>query len=306
MFALPSVRDDDHLAMSIRMLLHGGLTRTPPSDYPTPQNPYFQPRPLCGASIGAYLPSHGHLEPVSYGGVVMVEQNGETNLYGMSVHHMLEPQSDDSEDDEDDDKEPSSNSDNSEKESSSGECTEGSDTDSDEDHTRRSSRRFVRRSSHKKPLSNKRPSRTGSQISESLQLTSGPDEGYKSDLSELGDTDEDDESYMSSDFESEPEDTSFESPRKRAAEPGDRPGVRLGAKNRIQITQPAFDDAMSEELHPDSTAGEKLDEDHLSTYSFGKVFASSGLKRWHKGGMTHEIDWALIEVRQFPSDSILR
>lgn len=49
------------------------------------QNQHYQQRPACGASIGAYLDSH-HLPPVTFGGTVLVD--GE--LYGMSVHHMLE------------------------------------------------------------------------------------------------------------------------------------------------------------------------------------------------------------------------
>ena len=48
-------------------------------------NPYYQERPACGASIGAYLDKQ-HLPPVSFGGTVLVD--GEP--YGMSVHHMLE------------------------------------------------------------------------------------------------------------------------------------------------------------------------------------------------------------------------
>ncbi|KAL8740058.1 MAG: hypothetical protein Q9190_007198 [Brigantiaea leucoxantha] len=46
---------------------------------------YYQERPTCGASIGAYLDEE-HLPPVSFGGTVLVD--GEP--YGMSVHHMLE------------------------------------------------------------------------------------------------------------------------------------------------------------------------------------------------------------------------
>lgn len=48
-------------------------------------NPYYQEKPACGASIGAYLDKQ-HLPPVSFGGTVLVD--GEP--YGMSVHHMLE------------------------------------------------------------------------------------------------------------------------------------------------------------------------------------------------------------------------
>ena len=49
------------------------------------QNQHYQQQPACGASIGAYLDSH-HLPPVTFGGTILVD--GE--LYGMSVHHMLE------------------------------------------------------------------------------------------------------------------------------------------------------------------------------------------------------------------------
>ena len=57
-------------------------------------NPLHQERPLCGASIGAYV--EDHLPPVSYGGVVLVD--GQP--YGMSVHHLLDEPSDDEEPDE--------------------------------------------------------------------------------------------------------------------------------------------------------------------------------------------------------------
>jgi hypothetical protein len=59
-----------------------------PSDA-TPLNPFHQERPLCGASIGAYV-GDKHLPPVSYGGVVNVD--GEP--YGMTVHHLLDAPSD--------------------------------------------------------------------------------------------------------------------------------------------------------------------------------------------------------------------
>lgn len=52
-------------------------------------NPEYQERPLCGASIGAFRYDE-HLPPVSFGGVIMVDGRP----YGMSVHHMLEPEED--------------------------------------------------------------------------------------------------------------------------------------------------------------------------------------------------------------------
>lgn len=55
-------------------------------------NPYHQQKPLCGASIGAF--NGEHLPPVSYGGVVLVDDEP----LGMSVHHLLDAPSDDESD----------------------------------------------------------------------------------------------------------------------------------------------------------------------------------------------------------------
>ncbi|EME84391.1 uncharacterized protein MYCFIDRAFT_207262 [Pseudocercospora fijiensis CIRAD86] len=72
-------------------------------------NPDYQERPLCGASIGAFRYEE-HLPPASFGGIVLIDGKP----YGMSVHHMLEPEdvSDDEdandEDEEDDDDDSSS------------------------------------------------------------------------------------------------------------------------------------------------------------------------------------------------------
>lgn len=52
-------------------------------------NPDYQVQPMCGASIGAYRYDK-HLPPVSFGGVVLVDGRP----FGMSVHHMLEPEED--------------------------------------------------------------------------------------------------------------------------------------------------------------------------------------------------------------------
>lgn len=50
-------------------------------------NGEYQQQPVCGASIGSYRYDE-HLPPASFGGLVVVD--GTT--YGMSVHHMLEPE----------------------------------------------------------------------------------------------------------------------------------------------------------------------------------------------------------------------
>ncbi|KAH0283401.1 hypothetical protein KCU62_g9068, partial [Aureobasidium sp. EXF-3399] len=178
----------------------------------TPMNPFWQERPLCGASIGAYLPDHGHLEPVSFGGVIKVDDRE----YGMSVHHMLEPPTD---------------------EEDSG--------DSDQYHD------------------------------------------YMSDLSSVSSTDSDNDGYESSDFESDVSEDE---------DAGDRPGITALSSRTVQVTQPAFGDAVAEDLHADDATTEELDEDHLSSYKLGKVYASSGLRRWNEGGKRYEIDWALLEL----------
>ncbi|KAF2716063.1 hypothetical protein K431DRAFT_342197 [Polychaeton citri CBS 116435] len=87
----------------------------------TAANPFYQERPLCGASIGAYRDEE-HLPPASFGGVVMLDGKP----YGMSVHHMLEPEDVEEEyEDDDDDSDASSllSQDDDEDEGSEGEAT---------------------------------------------------------------------------------------------------------------------------------------------------------------------------------------
>ncbi|KAF2454097.1 hypothetical protein BDY21DRAFT_291936 [Lineolata rhizophorae] len=74
---------------------HRSMANNAPFDGEMPAlNPFYQQRPLCGASIGAYRDEH--LPPVTYGGVVLVD--GEP--FGMSVHHLLDAPSDDEPDEE--------------------------------------------------------------------------------------------------------------------------------------------------------------------------------------------------------------
>lgn len=215
-------------------------------------NPFFQKRPLCGASIGAYLPSHGHLDPVTYGGVVMVEQKGRKQPYGLSVHHMLDPPEDES------------------------------DCISESSASERANRSAATRSS---------------------ALSDPPtDLSDSSDVSEYSESEDNDAGYISSDFESDLSDDEHTLTRQRVhhgpQDQGDRPGVQAGEVTQVSITQPAFRDAWEQNLHADDVPLEELDEDHLSSYKFGKVHASSGLKRLTRNGMRYEIDWALIEVGQ--------
>ncbi|KAI9836298.1 MAG: hypothetical protein M1837_003426 [Sclerophora amabilis] len=61
---------------------------------PEAVNPFYYEKPLCGASIGAYKDDE-HSLAVSYGGIVLVDGDP----HGMTVHHMLEPPSDEEESD---------------------------------------------------------------------------------------------------------------------------------------------------------------------------------------------------------------
>ena len=89
-------------------------------------NPDYQVQPMCGASIGAYRYDE-HLPPVSFGGVVMVDGRP----FGMSVHHMLEPEEDSDDDDaEDEDDEADAGADDESETSSLG-GSEGSDDEDD-------------------------------------------------------------------------------------------------------------------------------------------------------------------------------
>lgn len=203
-------------------------------------NPFWQERPLCGASIGAYLPDHGHLEPVSFGGIVKVDDRE----YGMSVHHMLEPPTDE----------------------------EDSDSDMD-DQANQGAQRSSARTLRSTPPH--------------LSTIANHDHGYLSDLSSVSSGGSDDDGYESSDFESDVSEDE---------DAGDRPGVAVSSFYNVQVTQPAFGDAVAEDLHADDATTEELDEDHLSSYKLGKIYASSGLRRLNEGGKRYEIDWALLEL----------
>lgn len=176
----------------------------------------------------------------------MVEQEGQTQPYGMSVHHMLDPPDDDDED----------------------------DNSSSEEDTRDAPRSSAR-----------------------LDV----DYSDTSDISESTESEEDDndDGYISSEFESDISDdehTMSGDQTRINLDQGDKPGIKIRDPRIVPVTQPAFRDAWEQDLHADDAPLEELDEDHLTSYRFGKVYASSGLRRMTRNGMRHEIDWALIEV----------
>ncbi|KAF2673760.1 hypothetical protein BT63DRAFT_368139 [Microthyrium microscopicum] len=216
-----------------------------------PLNPYHQQRPLCGASIGAF--TNKHLPPVSFGGVVDVD--GE--LYGMTVHHLLDDPSDDEEDDE----------------------------SVYEDATAGALRSSGRRTNYDE-LENMM---TG--FGENPTLQRFPTDSMfpfeiSDDEEEFSDDEDNDTGYSSDESSSEDTDDS--------GTQGDIGGIIAGSRPDIRVTQPALDD-VEDEFFP---CPEDRDEDHLDSHELGHVYASSGIKRWNRKGVLHEIDWALLKLNK--------
>ncbi|KAJ4290256.1 hypothetical protein N0V90_010471 [Kalmusia sp. IMI 367209] len=217
-------------------------------------NPYHQQRPVCGASIGAFRGEH--LPPVSYGGVVLVDDEP----LGMSVHHLLDAPSDD-------------------------------ESEAGDDPVLSSANGLAN------PWLMGMGSQPGVQIAPNSpmpmwELEISDDEAVKTD-------DEDYESFhLSSDSEfdsdeesSETEDGDADSVTSRGTV-GDIEGIEVGDGEEIKITQPAIDD-VDDDFFPSE---EDRDEDHLDSHELGHVHASSGIRRWKKDGIVHEIDWALLKI----------
>jgi hypothetical protein len=109
------------------------------------------------------------------------------------------------------------------------------------------------------------------------------------------------ESAITSDYESEISDDD-DGQEEEYAEAGDIPGIEPGCGDGYIVTQPALDDV------PDSfyPSADTANDDHLSSYSLGDVYASSGIRRKSDAhGLVHEIDWALFEFNddRMPTDN---
>lgn len=223
---------------------------------PTPANPNYQMKPVCGASIGAFRHDE-HLPPVSYGGAILVDGMP----FGMTVHHMLDSP-----------------------------CEDDEDEDEETDYPPRSAGNY----------------NLGAEMStldasyswcgESLPETSYPfeisddddDDGQSIALS----VDDLDDHWLSDGYSTDDADEYDDEWDDDAASIGDTAGVEPDEEPQIIVTQPAIDD-VEENFFP---CPEDKDDDHLTSHSLGYVHASSGVRRWTRDGIKHEVDWALIGI----------
>ncbi|KAL4910231.1 hypothetical protein BDW74DRAFT_144697 [Aspergillus multicolor] len=221
---------------------------------PPPQdpNPCFQPRPLCGASMGAFV-NEEHFPPVSYGGAILVDGVP----YGMTVHHMLEAPSD-QEDSED-----------------------------------------LHEALEEMPLRS-----AGNWSRDMTAQSAQPMYAWGDDVSsqhslefEVSDDEDGDDYYddfaLSEGYSSDEgeDDFGYDDDDDRASI-GDTAGIEPEEEPPIWVTQPAIDD-VREDFFP---CPDDRDDEHLASHTFGCVHASSGVRRWTRQGIKHEIDWALIKI----------
>ncbi|KAJ5349006.1 hypothetical protein MYU51_011769 [Penicillium brevicompactum] len=237
-------------------------------------NPCHQQRPLCGASIGAFQ-NEEHLPPVSYGGAIFVDGLP----YGLTVHHMLEAPS------EDEDQGSSLADPSQDAPSRSAGNWHG-------DNSQFSNPEFMYTQSEEEP------SEAGLEF-ELSDLEDG-DDGSASQGLESGY----DEYWLSDEESSDDDSLGPDDDDDDAASIGDTAGIEPGEEPRLLVTQPAIDD-----VHDDFFPSlEDRDDEHLASHSLGYVHASSGVRRWTRKGLKHEIDWALIKVddaRMDPRNIIL-
>lgn len=254
-------------------------------------NPHYQPVPSCGASIGAY--NNGkHYPPVTFGGTILVD--GET--YGMSVHHMLE--------------------DDEELELGLGQLPDLRRSMASRQPLQLNETRLHQVSISQEQASSLYPFEMaggaddddvssegyGSEFSNNAETVDGVvDEfSYPFDISE----DEDDfnenrQENMEEDFWLSPD---FDRQLQLEADEdsdddidlGDTLGVKVDHGHDMAVTQPAIDDVNEEFFSTE----EAKNEEHLSSHAFGHIHASSGIKRSRKDDIIHEIDWALINIKE--------
>jgi hypothetical protein len=226
--------------------------RTRKSPKENDPNPFYQKRPLCGASIGAFRDNE-HLPPVSYGGAILVDGVP----YGMTVHHMLDAPSDDE-----------------------SECGDRCDT-------LRSAGPWTNHFDYSEegfrycPFDEEPP--------EVLYPFEISDEEHENDdASDIDTVDLLDDDRFYNDYFSDEETVDDDD----VASVGDTSGIEPGEDDQLIVTQPAIDD-VDDEYFPHK---DEKDEEHLTSHSLGYVHASSGVRRWMRDGIKHEVDWALIRI----------
>ena len=234
---------------------------------------FYQEKPRCGASIGAFRDNE-HLPPVSFGGTILVD--GQP--YGMTVHHMLDVPNDDDESEEDD----------VERCSRPGQFRM-QDTSQSEDLA------FVQ------PAADHFPDDFDTlDISEvdddaSDASTIRPDyaafDDHGNEFWFLEDAPGTEPDLESDDREYEDE---YDSDEEDSRTTGDVDGVHPEDDDEFLVTQPAIDDVV-DDFFP---CAEDRDEDHLASHELGHIHASSGIKRVVRDGIKHEVDWALIKIRE--------
>lgn len=229
-------------------------------------NPCYQEHPLCGASIGAFR-NEEHLPPVSYGGAILVDGMP----YGMTVHHILEAPSDDEE-----------------------------AVDEAPEAPIRSAGNWSRASDPPNPdLMHTWCEEELSVVD--LEFEISDDEDKDDHSFSHGSGGSCDDYWLSDDVSSDGEgfDPDGEYEDEDTASIGDTAGVEPGEDPRQFVTQPAIDD-VHEGFFP---SPEDRDDEHLASHTLGYIHASSGVRRWTRKGIKHEIDWALIRINESRIDA---
>jgi hypothetical protein len=242
-------------------------------------NPYHQQRPLCGASIGAFNNGE-HLPPISLGGIILVD--GEP--FGLTCHHLLDAPSDDESDDG------ISTDDRPDQPVLPPNLGVSSSSSSNQAH------RTQTEISGSNPWLEKMGAQPGLDIDSNepaalWDLEFSDDESEVS--NEVDDTAKDEVGADSHDFGSDDKSGSDnKSPPEIISTTGDIDGILPGTRDDILITQPAIDDVDESFFQ----TVESRDQEHLDAHTLGRVYASSGIRRWNRKGIVHEVDWALIKI----------
>jgi hypothetical protein len=248
---------------------------------PQPKKSAYQQRPHFGASIGAFRAKE-HLPPVSFGGAILVDGKP----YGMTVHHMLDAPSDD------EDEIPQHDAEDVQRSAANRSDSWLSELDAEQSHQRSDhdgleTLEVLEISDDESDCSTIRPDYVDFETGNGGFWFAGDDDGAPGLDDDVGsDSDEEDSSDIDDDDEDEDEDDDRVSV-------GDITGIDPADDEEIYVTQPAIDD-VDDDFFP---CEEDRDDDHLASHSLGYVHASSGIRRVVTGSHKHEVDWALIKIR---------